>query len=72
MITQQQIIKPVGDVTALSALAGWIVGILPSIATLFTIIWFGILITEKVTGRQFVDIVRSVCRRIKSFFNRGK
>lgn len=60
-----------GDISALGALAGWFVGVLPIIATLFTVIWFGILITEKVTGRAFVDIVRCAGARFKSLFTRS-
>mgnify|MGYP001569179907 FL=1 len=41
----QQAVKVTGDTTALAALGGWFVGVLPIIATLFTVIWFGILIT---------------------------
>ena len=54
----QQIIKTTGDVTALGALGGWFVGVLPIIATLFTAIWFAILITEKVVGKPFHEMVK--------------
>lgn len=60
MQTQTEV---VGNTTALGAFGGWLVGILPAIATGLTVIWFAILITEKVTGRQFVELVR--CARGK-------
>jgi hypothetical protein len=51
--------RTAGDVTALSALAGWFVGILPSLATLVTALWFSLLIIEKLTGRSMHSILCS-------------
>ena len=68
MVTEQQVVNTVGNTTALGALGGWIVGVLPSIATLLTVIWFAILITEKVTGKPFVELVRCAAARVKSWF----
>jgi len=61
----QQALKMGGDASAIGALAGWFVGILPTIATLFTVIWFAILITEKVTGRPFAELVRCAWSKIR-------
>ena len=61
----QQAVKGTGDTTALAALGGWFVGVLPIIATLFTVIWFGILITEKVTGKSFHELVLCAWQRFK-------
>lgn len=61
----QQLIKTAGDTTALAALGGWLAGVLPTIATLFTVIWFAILITEKVTGKPFAELVRCVWRKLR-------
>ena len=60
----QQAIKTTGDTTALAALGGWFVGVLPIVATLFTVIWFGILITEKITGKAFHELVRCAYRKV--------
>jgi len=60
----QQTVKATGDVTALAALGGWFVGILPTIATLITVVWFTILIIEKVTGKPFSELVRCAWRKL--------
>ena len=61
----QQAVKTTGDVSALGALGGWFVGILPIVATLFTVIWFGILIAEKVTGKPFHQMVLCAWQKIR-------
>ena len=61
----QQVIKSAGDVTAIGALAGWFVGILPVIATSVTALWFTILIIEKFTGKQFHELVRCAMAWVK-------
>lgn len=61
----QQVVKATGDTTALAALGGWFIGVLPIIATLFTVIWFGILITEKITGKPFNELVRCALAWVK-------
>jgi hypothetical protein len=61
----QQALKTGGDLSAIGALAGWFAGLLPTVATLFTVIWFGILITEKVTGKPFAELVRCAWGKIR-------
>ena len=60
----QQLAKGTGDITAWGALIGWFVGALPAIATSLTALWFLILITEKVTGKQFHELVRCAWRKL--------
>ena len=60
----QQLTKGAGDITAWGALIGWFFGVLPSIATGLTALWFLILITEKVTGKQFHELVRCAWRKL--------
>lgn len=54
----QQAVEFSGHASAWTAFIGWFVGILPSVATAVTIVWFCILITEKFTGKPFHDLVR--------------
>ena len=61
----QQAVKTTGDISALGALGGWFVGVLPIIATLFTVIWFGILITEKLTGKPFHQMVLCAWNKLR-------
>lgn len=53
-----------GHASAWTALIGWVVGALPSVATAVTIVWFVILIIEKVTGKPFHDLVRCAWRKV--------
>lgn len=55
-----------GHASAWTALIGWAVGALPSIATLVTIVWFSILIVEKVAGKPFHELVRCAWKKIRS------
>ena len=59
-----QAARATGDVTAWGALIGWFVGVLPSVATGLTATWFAILITEKVTGKPFSELVRYAWRKL--------
>lgn len=61
----QQAVKSTGDATAWGALIGWFLGVLPSIATALTALWFAILITEKFTGKPFNELVRCVWSRLR-------
>ena len=61
---QPQIVRATGDLTAWGALIGWFVGVLPSIATGLTALWFGILIMEKLTGKSFHELVRCAWRKL--------
>lgn len=56
----QQAIKVTGDATAYGTAVATLVGWLPNIAALLSILWFAIQITEKVTGRTLHDMLR--CR----------
>ena len=62
----QQVVKAGGDLTAWGALIGWFVGVLPSIATGLTALWFAILILEKATGKPFNEMVRCAWRKLFS------
>ena len=61
----QQALKTTGDVTALSALGGYIAGLLPSIATAVTIVWFSVLLTEKFTGKPLHELVRCAWNKLR-------
>jgi hypothetical protein len=61
----EQTVRSVGDITAYSAFIGWFVGILPSLATLVTVIWFTILIIEKVVGKPFHQMVRCAWNKLR-------
>jgi hypothetical protein len=61
----QQVVKAAGDVTAYGTAIATLVGWLPHIAALFSVIWLAIQITEKVTGKAFHEIVRCLCRRVR-------
>ena len=60
----QQIVNTTGNTASLAALGGWLAGVLPGIATTLTAVWFGILITEKITGKRFHDLVVCAWRKI--------
>ena len=60
----QQIVKSTGDVTAISTLGAYFAGWLPTIATLVTVIWFSVLLLEKVTGKPLNELVRCVWRKL--------
>ena len=67
---QPQTVETIGNTTALGAFGGWLVGALPVAATAVTFVWFSILIVEKVTGKQFVEIVRCARARLQSVLSR--
>jgi hypothetical protein len=60
-----QKIEAAGHAVAGGSFFGWLAGVLPVAATAVTFIWFSILIVEKFTGKQFVEIVR--CAREKLY-----
>ena len=60
----QQIVNNTGNTASLAALGGWFIGVLPVIATTLTAVWFSILITEKITGKQLHELVIYVWRKI--------
>mgnify|MGYP001612452218 CR=1 FL=1 len=61
----QPIVKATGDITAWGALIGWFVGVLPSVATGLTALWFAILILEKFTGKPFHEVVRCTWNKLR-------
>lgn len=61
---QQQAIEVAGHTSAITAFLGWIAGVLPPLATFVTVVWFSILITEKVTGKTFHELVRGAYRKV--------
>jgi hypothetical protein len=61
----EQTVRSTGDITAYGAFIGWLVGILPSIATLVTAMWFTILIIEKITGKPFHQMVRCAWNKLR-------
>lgn len=61
---QQQAIEVAGHTSAATAFIGWVAGILPALATLVTLLWFSILITEKITGKTFHELVICVWRKL--------
>ena len=60
----QQIIKGAGDATAYGTAVATLVGWLPAIAALFTVIWLGMQMVEKVVGKPFHELVRCAWKRI--------
>jgi carbon monoxide dehydrogenase subunit G len=61
----QQIMKSTGDVTAYGAVVGTLMGWLPAIAAGFTIIWLGMQMLEKITGKAFHELVACVWKKIR-------
>ena len=61
----QQIIKQTGDVAAYGTVVATLVGWLPAIAALFTILWLAIQITEKVVGKSFHHLVQCAWQWLK-------
>jgi uncharacterized protein YqgC (DUF456 family) len=61
----QQVVKAAGDTTAYGAVIGSLLGWLPSIAAGFTIIWLGMQMVEKITGKHFHELVRCAWQRLR-------
>lgn len=61
----QQLAKPAADGVASVITAAGLLGWLPHISALLGIMWFGIQITEKITGKPFAETVRCVYRRLR-------
>jgi len=60
MNNQSEAVKLAGDVLSVTTVAGTLVGMLPSVAAIFTIIWTGIRIYEtetvqRILGRKVDD-----------------
>jgi len=61
----QQIVKSAGDVTAYGTAVATLVGWLPHIAALFSVLWLGMQMLEKITGKPFHELVRCVWRKLR-------
>jgi len=60
MNNQSEAVKLAGDVLSVTTVAGTLVGMLPSVAAIFTILWTGIRIYEtetvqRILGRKVDD-----------------
>jgi len=70
----QQVVKATGDVTAHGAVIATLLGWLPSIAAIFSIIWLTIQIIERVVGKPFHEVLRCLCSktwgRVAAWFRR--
>lgn len=53
------------DVIAYGNTAATLMGWLPPIAAGLTVLWLAIQITEKVTGKSFVEVVRCFLDRLR-------
>ena len=60
-MNQEQVesVKHIADVTAAVVAGASLVGLLPSIAALFTIVWTGIRIIETETGKRIIAWFRN-------------
>lgn len=54
----QTLLKSATDVTAYGTVVATVIGWLPAIAALFSIIWLSMQMAEKVTGKTFHELVR--------------
>ena len=66
----QQIAKTAGDVTAHGTVIATLLGWLPHIAALFSVLWLLMQMTEKAVGKPFHEIVRCFCVRVMDKFRR--
>jgi hypothetical protein len=57
----QKVTDGAAAATAVATFVGW----LPNFAALFTIVWLGVQITEKIVGKPFSEIVRCVFARFR-------
>ena len=61
----QTVIKAATDVFSLAVLLGWAADLLPSIATLVTIVWLGIQIWQSRVGQYHVECIRRRIAKIR-------
>ena len=54
----QQIIKHAGDATAYGTVVATLIGWLPAIAALFTILWLSMQMVEKLAGKPLHELVK--------------
>jgi hypothetical protein len=70
----QQVAKTAADATAHGAVIATLLGWLPSIAAIFSIIWLTIQIIERVVGKPFHELLRCICSktrcRVATWFKR--
>ena len=59
-----QVAKGTTDVAAYGTVLATLTGWLPPLAALFSILWLGMQMLEKITGVPFHQLVRCVWRRI--------
>ena len=59
----QQVIKAAGDATAYGTVIATLVGWLPSVAALFSILWLTIQITEKIADKKFHELLQSAYKK---------
>jgi hypothetical protein len=57
-MTTEQMAKTTVDITAYGTAVATLLGWLPHIAALFSLIYFAIQITEKVAGKPFHELLR--------------
>lgn len=60
MTEKHDVLKLAGDVAATSVTVATLFQWLPAIAALFAIIWYGINVTEKVTGKPFSELMKKL------------
>ena len=59
-MVEQSAGKIVGDVAAYGVVAGTLLELLPSIAAGFSIVWFAMMMIEKVVGKPLAVIIKEV------------
>jgi len=65
-----QIVKTAGDAAAHTTVVATILGYLPGIAALFSILWLAMQMSEKIAGKPFHQIVRCGIERIRDVVRR--
>jgi len=55
--------RQIADAAAYSGVIATLMGWLPAIAALFSIVWIAMQMVEKVTGRKLHEMLRGLCRR---------
>ena len=51
------VVKPVGDVVATGVTFGTLLAVIPPIAALFAILYYVIVLVEKLTGKTLHDLI---------------
>lgn len=63
MSLNEQVVRNAADITSIALLLGYVADVLPSIATLFTVIWLGIQIWQSKVGQYHVACIRHRIRK---------